>query len=354
MNATNERTGPRVLVRLLTLVGVLLVTLFVVAALVLAYAYLAPIPVPASSAHPVATYDQALRRVAQLKAADPANIEYPTLFLGTGSKTATAVVLFHGFTNNPRQWRVLAQEYARRGYNVYVPRMPQHGARDIMSGDLERLRLHDLTAFADQSIDIASGLGDHVEVVGISGGATLAAWTAQHRDAVTAVALIAPFFKPHSVPRWEMKPLYQITPYLPPIWLWWHPVEKASRLSPPYSYPRYPVAALAEYLAIADKVASDGSTRTTPLQQVTIITNGADEGVDNRVAVAEITKALKAHAKTWVQFEFPRNLGYKHDLISPEGDNKAKVAAIYATLRPYLGLPPAAASGTPAAQSTVP
>lgn len=357
MTSNDDGSKPKkrsVLVRLLRIAGIGLVALAVFVALTLAYAYLAPIPVPSSSANPAGTYSEAVARIEQLRASDASDVAYPTQFLGTGSKTATAVVLFHGFTNNPRQWHVLEQEYAKLGYNVYAPRMPEHGAGDILSTDLGRLRLRDLTAYADQSVDIGAGLGDHVEVVGVSGGATLAAWVAQHRDEVASAVLIAPFFKPQSVPRWEMRPLYQLTPYLPPIWLWWHPAEKASRLSPPYAYPRYALAGLSDFLAIADKIAGDAYTRKTPLGQMTIITNGADEGVDNTVGIGEIAPAFKAHTKTWVQFEFPRQLGYKHDVISPEGDNRAKIKALYAMLRPYLGLPPVSTTATPSVQSTVP
>jgi pimeloyl-ACP methyl ester carboxylesterase len=296
--------------------------------------------VPGSQSNPARTYAEAVSRVDALTQSDPADVGYKSRFYGQGSKTATAVVLFHGFTNNPKQWQRIAEDYAKAGYNVYVPRAPEHGARDVMSGDLAGLRLADLTAYADSSVDIAAGLGDHVQLVGISGGATLAAWAAQHRDEVTAVTVISPFFKPLSVPRWQVKPLYQITPHLPPIWQWWDAAKKASRNAPPYSYPRYTLASIATFMAIADKIGETAYARKTPIRQVTVVTNAADDGVDNAAAIGVLQKALKPHALVWITYEYPRDLGYKHDVISPEGDNKTAIGAIYAKLLPLLGLAP--------------
>jgi hypothetical protein len=42
---------------------------------------------------------------------------------------------------------------------------------------------------------------------------------------------------------------------------------------------------------------------------------------------------------TYQQFEFPRNLGYAHDLIDPNGLNGKSIDAIYGALYPYLGIP---------------
>jgi len=42
--------------------------------------------------------------VAALKARDGADIIRPTIVMDHGSEVATAVVLFHGFINNPEQF----------------------------------------------------------------------------------------------------------------------------------------------------------------------------------------------------------------------------------------------------------
>jgi pimeloyl-ACP methyl ester carboxylesterase len=308
-------------------------------ALALAYAYLAPVPVSTANPNPAKSYAEAVARIKADQATDPQDVGYPSLFFGQGSQTTTAVVLFHGLTNNPYQWRIVAEGYARRGYNVWVPREPQHGAKNRMTDWLAGLTTSKLTDYGDSSIDIAAGLGKNVEVVGLSGGATVAAWAAQNRDEVRSAVLIAPFFKPASIPLIAMKPLYQLTPKLPPIWMWWDDVNKDQRITPPYSYPRYALAALSAYLAMADNVDSGPYTSKTPLDSVTLITNGNDAEIDVGFALAAVKRTLGPHTLKWVFYEFPASLGYKHDIISPEGDNRLKVPAIYRKLYPLLGLP---------------
>mgnify|MGYP001817760432 CR=1 FL=1 len=56
-------------------------------------------------------------------------------------------------------------------------------------GSLSALELRD---DADDSIDVAAGLGDEVRVLGLSMGGVLAMWTAQFRDDVQRVVAVAP------------------------------------------------------------------------------------------------------------------------------------------------------------------
>ena len=57
-----------------------------------------------------------------------------------GEKTERAVVLVHGLTNCPKQWELFGQEAFRRGWNVLILRLPEHGLGDRETGK-DRLRL---------------------------------------------------------------------------------------------------------------------------------------------------------------------------------------------------------------------
>ena len=124
---------------------------------------------PKSNPHPARSYAEALTRVAVLKASDGVDVWKPTILLEQGSKVETAVVLFHGFTNNPEQFERLGDAYRAAGYNVLIPRLPEHGDRDLMTKNLSRITEQRLARSADEAVDIAAGLGNKVEVVGLSG-----------------------------------------------------------------------------------------------------------------------------------------------------------------------------------------
>ncbi len=45
----------------------------------------------------------------------------------TGAHAAKAVVIFHGYTVLPEQFRLVGDAYRAQGYNVWIPRLPRHG-----------------------------------------------------------------------------------------------------------------------------------------------------------------------------------------------------------------------------------
>jgi pimeloyl-ACP methyl ester carboxylesterase len=319
----------------LTVLGVLL--LVVAGALV--YSWAMPDFTPASHPNPVKSYDEAVARIQAQRAADPAAVAYHEIFVGQGSKTTTAVVLFHGFTNNPRQMQLLVDAYAAQGYNVYVPRIPHHGMSDRMSGDLANATRRELIAWTDDAIDIGAGLGDHVVVSGLSAGATLSAWAAKNRSEVSEAVLVAPLIQPTPVPGWLTKPIYQLTPALPPIWMWWNPAKKEAQQAPETAYPRYTIRSLGDYMAIAASLTNGKPKRTGKLARVVIITNDADIAVRNDIALATLRLRLKPLTAEWQEFAIPKGLGWKHDIIDPLGENVGKSVEIYRRILPMFRLP---------------
>jgi carboxylesterase len=123
-----------------------------------------------------------------------------SILLTHGHRVERAVVLFHGFTDSPRQFAEFADSLYAAGDNVYVPRLPHHAERGGDVSRLARVTAEGLRDLADASVDIAAGLGDSITVVGLSAGATVAAWIAQNRREVQRVVLIAPAFQVTHVP----------------------------------------------------------------------------------------------------------------------------------------------------------
>jgi len=107
-----------------------------------------------------------------------------TIFLTHGHKTGKAVVLIHGLTSSPRQFKEIGEDLYADGYNVLIARMPYHGLKSHTVAELGNLHATDLTEFADQTVDMAAGLGDELTVAGLSGGGTITGWIAQNRSDV--------------------------------------------------------------------------------------------------------------------------------------------------------------------------
>jgi carboxylesterase len=312
----------------------------------LVYAWVMPDFTPASRPRPAKTYAEAVARISAHRKADSPDVAYPQIFMGQGSRTTTSVVLFHGFTNAPRQMELLAQAYARKGYNVYVPRMPHHGLADRMTSELAKANRRELIAWTDDAIDIGAGLGDHVVVSGLSAGATLSVWAAKNRTEVSEAVLVAPLIQPSLLPEWATKPVYQLTPALPPIWVWWNPVKKEEQKAPEMAYPRYPLRSLGDFLALADGISRGQNQRKGSMARVVVIINEADMAVRNDIAVDVLERHLRPLSRGWTVHAIPASRAWKHDLIDPLGENVANSQDIYRELVPLYGLDSAAETPT--------
>ena len=79
---------------------------------------------------------------------------------------------------------------------------------------------------------IASGLGDHISLVGLSGGAVAAAWMAQNREGIGSVVLVSPFFGFHGKPVALINGISAILTRAPNFYLWWNDKEKEAIAGP--------------------------------------------------------------------------------------------------------------------------
>jgi carboxylesterase len=288
---------------------------------------------------PASDHAQAMALAANLQSADgpEVNPRCGTQVLDHGQRTARSVVLLHGYTNCPQQFSVMAQAYYDAGYNVVLARIPEHGKADRMTRALSNLDPADLTSFADSTVDIAAGLGERVSVVGLSAGGTLAAWLAAERDDVAEVALLAPLMVPKVLPETTVGPVSRLGGVLPDFYLWWDGKLKEQLATPPYAYPRYSIHSLGSLLAVGRR-AQGRVDRTTPLERLLVVTNANDGAVKN-AAVNRVADHLGDHATERVDHVFAEELGYKHDIVDPQGENVADLEAIYDTLGPLLGIP---------------
>lgn len=302
-----------------------------------------PLLDPDLRAHPqpAADYAEAVARINETGEAEASLGLLPeghSIALLTGARTGTAVVIFHGYTSAPEQFRTIAQGYRNQGFNVWVPRLPYNGEADAMTDDQSRLSSDVVRDFADASIDIASGLGDSVLVVGLSAGGAIGVWAAVARPDVSRVILISPFVLPAGYQPWQLAPIVRAI-RLSPVdrYVWWDPVEQNAGPRA-FSYPRYSFKGMAAFLGLPLWAkASRGSS--TSRADVVLISNHGDPYVDwayNESFLAGLVGPDRLTVHT-----IPAEAGLLHDVVCthPLCDNHPRIRESYRYLSQGLGIP---------------
>ena len=102
-------------------------------------------------------------------------------------------LVLHGFTGCPQSMRGLAQAFAAAGFTVELPRLPGHGTsvEDMLTTDFT-----DWAATAEAAYLDLAGRTDSLVTVGLSMGATLAAWVAARNPAIAGLVAINGMFEP--------------------------------------------------------------------------------------------------------------------------------------------------------------
>lgn len=325
-----RRLYPRSLFRLLLIVC-MSVILFVVGLLFV------PVSGRALASHPSPTgsYEEAMQRLHALQAAEDEDLNpvCHTRALTHGQRTARVVVLLHGFSNCPEQYRELGHQLFSAGYTVLMPRLPRHGKADRLTEDPVKLTAEEMISLADASIDIAQGLGDEVIVVGFSLGGVLAAEMAHQRSDIDAAILIAPSFTLQAIPQPLMPLAARLIARLPNFWQWWNAEQREALDGPQHAYPRLSSRALAQLLRLSLDLQVRAKGTAPETQDLLVVTNANDESMDNRGAY-EVVEHWRQHGATVRIYEFPQNLGLTHDLIDP-GQPDQQIDLVYPIL---LGL----------------
>lgn len=315
---------------MLKIIALVVVSATVLVAAVVAGLYLWPLGRRALRLAPAPPLDfaaatAAAARVTAAEAADPeVRPESRSRLLSHGSRTSRAVLLLHGYTLAPEQYDALAEVFFARGYNVWIPRAPHHGTVDRRAH--HRIGAGELTAYAEQAVTIAAGLGDEVGVVGISGGAVLATWLAQVRgDVVRRLLVLSPFFGPRQAPAFAVRPL---------ITLYGRRVLRDRVTARGYS-----LAAVTRYLTIVRSLPR--RPRRTGLLSAAVVISPLDTVVDPVAAVRVPRRIARANGIDLRVYALPESLGVRHNTLdlTALGADAADVLRRYADS--YEGVPEA-------------
>jgi esterase/lipase len=285
---------------------------------------------------PARDYEAAMQSAQAFQRADTvAATGGESIILGHAHRTPRAFVLFHGLTNSPRQFSKLAATLYDNGDNVFVPRLPQHALRGATAGDLGRLTAESLRDVADAAIDLASGLGDTVVVLGVSLGGNVAAWTAQFRP-VSRVVIVAPALGLSHVSTAVETPIMNLTLRLP----------NYSKNDPPDTLRPdrtlgWSTRGVGQMLRLGAAIRRAADKHAPGARDIRVLVNANDETV-NRDAIDEIVAHWAATGGHVSMFEFSDSLQLPHDIVDPDeatGNTKLTHPVILSLL--YGSTPPA-------------
>jgi esterase/lipase len=257
-----------------------------------------------------------------------------TLFLTHGCRMDNAVVMYHGFTNCPRQYEKLAGMFFARGYNVYVPRVPHHGLSDLLTKEIGKLTLAELKDVCRTSVAIASGLGKKVTVLGLSMGGVMAAWNAQFTEGTETAFIIVPCFGWYFLPG-MISPLIYLTRILPAGYLWWDPFKKDKRNAPYSMYHRFSSRGFGHILTMGKEVINSAKKKRPEAGRLVVMTNELDIAVDERSTMILLERWKEQGVKIDF-YRFPRSMQMEHDIIDPLHPYE-KTDEVYAKIFDLLG-----------------
>ncbi len=271
-----------------------------------------------SNSDPAATVEEAQARFDDLLAAEQArgDIDPKCLpfLLSHGVKTERAVVLLHGLTACPYQYKQLAQMYYDQGYNVLVPRLPRHGLADRTSNALAELTAEELLGVMDPSLDIAAGLGDQVAMLGLSLGGNVAAAAGQLRSDLHLAMPVSPaigvrFTWPGITPA-----LTRLLIGLPDLYIWWDPINKAD-FQAESGYPGFSSHSLGQIFRLGLAVKQMAATTPPLADALLMVTNWGDPAINlaNANALADAWCSNGGDVRT---YRFPLLPWLPHDIVS--------------------------------------
>ena len=271
-----------------------------------------------SDHHPVQSYEEAVQSLDRMRAERRAemNPDCRLQLLTHGRKAHNVIILVHGYTNCPAQFGELGQKFYDLGYNVLISPLPHHGLADRLNDEQGKLTIEELTKYADNMVDLAHGLGEHITMMGISGGGVITAWAAQNRSDLDTAIIISPAFGYQQIPTRFTIPVMNFVQIMPDSFEWWDSDLKGNA-GPAHAYPRYSKHALAEILRLGFAVQNEALWNSPAARQVIVITNANDPSVNNEMT-ANVIKRWQKHSANIETYEFPSSLGLAHDLIDPE------------------------------------
>jgi esterase/lipase len=271
----------------------------------------------ASHPHPVQSYGAALQRITALRAPEPdMNPECHLRLMTYDRKVAHAIIFVHGYTNCPQQFAVLGQRFYDLGYNVLIAPLKYNGLADHLSQEHARLTAEDLVQYADEVVDIAQGLGDKVDIAGLSVGGIITSYAAQYRQDVNLAVIMAPAFGVNQIPAPLTGAAANLFSILPNWFVWWDQKNKDEG-GIDHAYPRFSTRAIAQTIRLGFAVRADARRQAPAAARLLVITNANDNAV-NRPLIASITNAWRQHGANLSTYEFTASLKLEHDFIDSE------------------------------------
>ncbi|WP_377107107.1 alpha/beta hydrolase [Propionicimonas sp. T2.31MG-18] len=250
---------------------------------------------------------------------------------------AATVVIWHGFTNAPSQFVDVAERLRSDGYRVLLPRMPYHGEADVLTRDLLRLSSSELIDHLHSVIDIASGFGGPVWVVGLSAGATMAGWAAATRPEVSRLVLAAPLVAPVGFPMPLVRLFVKFPRIVPRLYWWWDPRVKAEIVGSPYAYPGFPLPGIMSFLHLSEWL-YDGSIGVDhDLERTVLVTNPGDFAIRKDVARAFAEAVFAPRSGYFGEALVDADLKWMHDFVDPRSPSTGSTEQVTALLRAALG-----------------
>jgi esterase/lipase len=285
----------------------------------------------ASHPHPVKSYSEALQRVEILRKRDIRQLNplWQLELMSYGKKVDRAIILVHGYTSCPQQFYELGKRFYDLGYNVLIAPLPHHGFLDRMTESHGQLTAEELTAYADETVDIAQGLGEQVTMMGISAGGTTTAWAAQNRRDLDMALIISPFFGFRKIPTLFTGAVMNIFGFLRDKFVWWNPVLK-DKEPPNYAYPQYSQHALVQILRLGFSVQAQARRSKPAAGKIAVVFNANDTMINNDLAT-DIIEYWGSHNANLTTYEFGRELLLQHDIID-SSQSAAKVDIVYTRL----------------------
>lgn len=270
------------------------------------------------STTPLLEYTEAVKRFAALQNAyDTVSFNpccSPQLLTHT-MRTEKVYILIHDYTNCPCQFGRFAGLIFNNNSNVIIFPLPGHGLKDRMADAHSGITAEDLVRKVDRVLDIGSGLGKKMVVLGVSAGAVLAAWAGQTRRDVEKVILITPAFNYRVISRSNRTLTVKLLLSLPNRYRWYDQVLKEEGM-PAHVYPRYATRAIAHIVRIGMFLEKMLELQAPLAKSFVVITNGNDSLADNRVTERYVDH-LKKYRVEMMTYEFPARMNLGTDIIDP-------------------------------------
>jgi pimeloyl-ACP methyl ester carboxylesterase len=254
-----------------------------------------------------------------------------TRLLSHGRKTQTAILWFHGYSATPQQFIPLGQKCFDLGMNVYIPRAPHHGIDDRLTEDTRKLTEDELKTWAEESLQLARGLGEKLIVGGLSMGGAVTAWLAQIHPEIDQAIVIAPAIAYRVLPSFLLPMAIPVISWLPDSMHWWDAKLKEKIEGADYNYAWVSMHGLAIFPRMGMEIRKLNRKTPPAAKEIWMVINDHDADVDG-VYVQKVAEEWRAKKPGAIHiYHFPDELGIIHDCISVE-QPKQRVDIVYPVL----------------------